>query len=462
MRHEQVRQLLYERFIAPTVPIRERFAGVEVELPLVNLAQKPVDFLVVHGLTDRFQKRFGFTVKSLDSHGNVFALECPLTGDLFTYDCSYNNLEFSFAKARDLHEIQGRLATYYQFVQEVLARDNHTLTGMGINPHRHINQNVPLPTGRYRMLYRHLCSANTVQGQTELYLHPYYDFGMFTSAAQVQFDVSYERLIPTIRAFNLLEPLKAVLFANSPLEHLGITYLCARDMLWENSMQGYNPRNVGTHEPLPRNIDELLDFLLKTSIYCTERDGRYLNFLPLPIDKYLATPTVTGEYFEHGEYHSLTFEPQPSDLAYLRTYKFQDLTYRGTIEFRSVCTQPMRDALAPAAFHFGLMEQPEAVIDLLEHEHTLYGNGLTPGALRKLLVLHAFPSFIDTEKLRRLLLTTLTLAETGLRARGHHEETYLAPLFERAESLENPARRFLAHQESGTPLAEAICDYATL
>ena len=31
------------------------------------------------------------------------------------------------------------------------------------------------------------------------------------------------------------------------------------------------------------------------------------------------------------------------DLQYLRTFKYEDLTYRGTVEFRSCCTQPIPD-----------------------------------------------------------------------------------------------------------------------
>ena len=32
-----------------------------------------------------------------------------------------------------------------------------------------------------------------------------------------------------------------------------------------------------------------------------------------------------------------------------RSYQFQDLTTRGTVEFRSVCTQPFSATFAPAA-----------------------------------------------------------------------------------------------------------------
>jgi gamma-glutamylcysteine synthetase len=460
---QDVKQLLYNRWIAPTEKQRERYVGVEIELPLVNLNQEAVDFHVVHNLTARFQERFGFVVKSLDNHGNIFALEHAATGDLFTYDCSYNNLEFSFGKALVLSEVDDRLRSYYAFIQDVLAERNHTLTGMGINPHRHLNWNVPVPTGRYRMLHHHLCSARTVKAP--MYFHPFYEYGMFASSTQVQLDVGKDDLIPTIKAFNLLEPLKALLFSNSPLSDAGIEYLCIRDLLWESSMQGYNPHNIGVHERFPESIDELVDYLASTSIYCTERNGHYINFLPLPITDYLSATQITGEYFENGGYHPITFTPATSDIAYLRTYKFQDLTFRGTIEFRSVCTQPMRDALAVPAFHLGLIapDQVAALLRLLKSDTTLYGHGYSAGELRKLLVRRApLPPFLDAEHLKHLLLAVLTLSRDGLLARGFGEERYLEPLFERAQSLESPATRFLARRDSGEPLESIIKDYAQL
>ena len=114
---QQVKELLYQRFIEPTKVQRPLCVGIELELPIVNLAGEPVDFLVVHDLTQRFKQHFGFAVDHLDDEGNVFSLVCPQTGDILSYDCSYNNLEFSFAKVVGLHEVQRRFARYCAFAQ---------------------------------------------------------------------------------------------------------------------------------------------------------------------------------------------------------------------------------------------------------------------------------------------------------------------------------------------------------
>jgi gamma-glutamylcysteine synthetase len=509
----QVRALLDQRFIEPTRQQRPHYAGIEIELPIVNLSQGaaaggaammgalrsdatvmdasqqgtsqqgvttrstsqqgattrsataspalPVDFVVIHALTEAFAKRFGFVPSAMDNHGNVYQLIDPITDDNLCYDCSYNNLEFSFGKVDDLGMVQQRLAAYLAFVQETLARSGHIVTGMGINPHRAVNRHEPLPNGRYRMLAHHLSKAGKTP--TPLYFHPYPDYGMFTSASQVQIDVEFPQLIDTIRVHSLLEPLKAVLFANSPFVDAGVSYLCARDMLWEYSMNGYNPHNIGAYERIPASIDELLDYLASLSIFCAEREGRYHDFLPTPIIDYLASEKVRAEYLEHGSYHSCDIQPTLADLPHLRSYKFLDLTFRGTIEYRSCCCQPLSDALSVAAFHLGLAEADNALSELdqvLAADHVLSGHGYSHVELRRLLVRRSWPDFIDLRKLQSLLLAVMEIAHRGLYARGKGEERLLDVLFDRVDRMENPAQRALRELESGTSLETLIHEYA--
>lgn len=59
---------------------------------------------------------------------------------------------------------------------------------MGVNPYRIYNHNVPIPNGRYRMLFHHLGSYKKYQ--LPMYFHDYPEFGTFSSASQVQLDNS--------------------------------------------------------------------------------------------------------------------------------------------------------------------------------------------------------------------------------------------------------------------------------
>lgn len=117
---------------------------------------------------------------------------------------------------KDLFTINKRFSDYYHFIKENLEEYNHTLTGMGINPYRKYNENKPIPSERYLMLYNHLKSFKSYE-DTTMYFHNYPEYGMFSSASQVQLDVSKENLVKCINVFSKIEPIKALLFSNSVL-----------------------------------------------------------------------------------------------------------------------------------------------------------------------------------------------------------------------------------------------------
>jgi len=456
--------LLYEKYIAPTKTKDTLFVGVEIEFPVVNLAKKPVDFEVIHDLTKRFKAEFGFYVAVLDQERHISSLVHFGNDDILSYDCSYNNLELSFGKEERIEAIAERFQKYYSFIQKTLAENGHTLTGLGINPYRDFNNLVPIPNGRYRMLFRHLESYVKYRDRIPMFFHPYPNYGMFSSASQVQLDVDYENLIDTIRAFSLLEPVKALLFSNSVLTGVDESLLCYRDMLWENSTHGVNPHNVGMFDPVPESIDELLEYIASTSIYCTEQDGKYINFEPINVVEYFSRRQVYGEYFDvkSGLYRDIVFAPKASDLKYLRSFKFEDLTFRGTIEFRSVCCQPVRDAFSVAAFHLGLIGRTGELNGIFDADHALYHRGYGATELRKLCNRRELPPFADAGAVKRLLLSVLALSESGLKERGYGEEKYLAPLFRRAELLTNPAKELLARTDAGEDVENVILDFAAL
>lgn len=471
-----VRELLYDKYIAPTRPKRERWIGMEVELPVCNLDRKAVDFDIVHALTGHFMEKFGFAAQGIDDEGNVNAAKDPLTGDILSFDCSYNNLELSFGREKDLNILHARFLRYYRWIQEELSAHHYTLSGIGINPYRIYNHNVPIPNGRYRMLFHHLHSYPRYNRL--MYFHPYPAFGTFTSASQVQLDVDYEELPQVIRAFEKVEPVKARLFSNSVLLGEHEELLCARDMFWENSTHGINPHNIGMYDVEPRWPEDILDYISTTSIYCTERDGKYINFEPVRICEYFKKESVRGEYYgDDGSYHQIEFVPRDSDIAYLRTFKFQDLTFRGTIEFRSCCCQPIHDVMTVAAFHVGLKEKAQELEALLDADHVLYHHEYTAQELRKLLVMRKLPDFVDPDGLRWLERRVLDLAAQGLRERGLGEEKYLDPLYGRIEEGSaadtapvpggkevrpggSPAEHMLRELEAGIPIEEIIKEYA--
>jgi gamma-glutamylcysteine synthetase len=460
MEKQIVMEKLYEKYIEPTTKEKKNYIGVEIEIPILNLHKEAVDFDVVHQVTDRFLEQFHFAVANRDEEGNICAAVHEENGDILSYDCSYNNLELSFGKEKDLNEINKRFRIYYTFLQQQFGIYDYTLTGMGVNPYRIYNHNEPIPNGRYRMLFHHLHSYKNYD--LPMFFHEYPAYGTFSSASQVQLDVRYEELIPAIRAFSAVEPIKALLFSNSVLLGEHEELLCCRDMFWENSTHGINPHNIGMFDCELDSVEELEDYIASTSIYCLERDGKYINFPPVKVMDYFQKESIEGEFYDNGQYRKILIHPQISDLDYLRSFKFEDVTFRGTIEFRSVCCQPIHDNMSVAAFHIGLKEELAALDELLQQDTIIYHHGYTSTELRKMFVKKELPSFVDEDALYGLAKKVVDLAASGLQKRGYGEEKFLQPLYERIKERTNPAKTVLMLRNKGTDLEDIILDYARI
>ena len=459
MNTEEFKQLLFDRFIKPTINNQNNYIGVEIEMPILNLDKKPVNFEIVHNITEKFIEHFDFLPVGIDEDGNIYSAKSSQNSDILSYDCSYNNLELSFGKEENLFEIQKRFDVYYRYLQEIFRLYNYTLTGMGVNPYRVYNKNEPIPNGKYRMLYHHL-SSYPMYGNLPMYFHSYPKFGMFSSASQVQLDANYNDLPRLINVFSELEPIKAVLFSNSVLTGDHEEYICCRDIFWENSTHGINPHNIGMYNQKFENVEEIVNYISTTSIYCVERDGKYINFSPILFSDYLKLEGIVGEYYENGRYRKILVQPSVYDIEYLRTFKFEDITYRGTIEFRSVCCQPISDSMVVAAFHLGIKNNLDKAEQILQNDTVLLGNGYITTELRKLLIKTEMPSFIDIDGLYRLARDVVDAASDGLKSRGKGEEILLAPLYERIDKRTNPARTMLNLMNKGTPVEKIIEMYS--
>ena len=162
------------------------------------------------------------------------------------------------------------------------------------------------------------------------------------------------------------------------------------------------------------------------------------------------------------KYQSIEFKPEKEDLTYLRTFKFEDLTFRGTIEFRSVCCQPIRDCMTVAAFHLGLQENLQELDELLQEDHVLYHHGYTATELRRMFTYAKLPSFVEEDELYALARQVVELAEDGLKKRGKGEEIYLEPLYSRIRDRQNPARQMLTARNNGVPLEDIIQSFSKL
>ena len=459
MHDDKLSCALFDKYIAPTKRKRKSSIGIEIELPVVNLSGEAVSEELVIGIADEFRYDFLFSVVGKDDEGNVNSMSDDNSGDNLSFDCSYSNLELSLGKGDDLNEIHERFLKYYTYLQHKLLAKGYTLTGMGINPHYNINHNKPVPNERYRMLYHYLHSYHKYENGIEHRFHDRPDFGTFTSASQVQLDVGFDELIDTLNVLGAVEPYKALIFANSYLPEFP-KLLCARNMLWERSMQGFNPHNVGMFSQKLYGVDELLEYIKSQSVYCTMREGKYIDFRPVSVRDFFTLDKVSGEYFDGKDYRKVDFAPECGDLEYLRTFKFEDLTFRGTIEYRSSCTQPIKDVMTVAAFHTGLAGRLYELKELLDNDRVIYSHGYSASELQNMLSYRELPQFIDKTSLKGQLKSILDIAAMGLKIRGKNEERLLEPLYERAERLTNPAKRMVEGIERGENLRQYIEEYS--
>ncbi len=456
-----VKYKLYNEFIKPTTQ-KKNYIGVEIEIPIINLDKKAVNFDVVHNVTDEFQNEYpDFKTDGIDFDGNVFSLKNSKTDDILCYDCSYNNIEFAMGKEKDLFSINERFSEFYNFVKKSFQEYNHTLTGMGINPYRKYNLNQPIPSERYLMLYHHLKSYKNYKN-IRMQFHEYPEYGMFSSASQVQLDVHKDNLVKTINVFSKIEPIKALLFSNSVLFGEDNTLTCFRDILWEYSTHGVNPHNIGGYDVDFKDLDDLQAYLESLNIYCVMRDGAYINFPSINLLDYYSREFVSGEIYCKGKYRKIDIRPCLEDINYLRPFKFINLTFRGTIEFRSICTQPIRDSMCVAAFHLGLKDKLDEMDEIIKNDDVIYHKGYTASELRKLFIQRDIPSFIDKNDLCRLTREIVDLASDGLKERGIGEEIFLKTLYGRIKNHTNPGKSFINSINNGVRLEKIIEDYGKL
>lgn len=460
MNQFNIDKAIYEKYIVPTKNKSKNLIGIEFELPILNMSQEKIDFSVIQKVVHALQTQFDLQIEKRDDNGDIYCMLNTETKDTVSFDYSYCNIEFSMGVVSNLHIAFERFKRYYKFLETELDKYKYCMTGMGVSPYGIYNDNNALPGQRYRMIQYHLESYAEHSRFKSFHSRP--NFGSYASASQVQLDVAEDQLIRTLNTFNRLEPIKAVLFANSLLLDPEFNLISARDRFWDSSMYGYNPHNVGMFDIELTDIDELVQYIKGTSLFNVARDGKYIFFTPISAQRFFQMEQVEGRIFNGDHFIPYTFKPQPSDLQYLRSYKFEDLTFRGTIEYRSACCQPVSESMCVAAFHVGLQNKLDELEFLLYNDKSVYKQGYSPKELRNMFIQLEFPIVINKQAVQALALKVLELAKQGLEERNLEEECYLEPLFERANSMMNPALHILHREQENKTMQQLIKEYGQL
>ncbi|MDB6183487.1 gamma-glutamylcysteine synthetase [Streptococcus vestibularis] len=424
------KELLKQRYYEPIKEQPELFVGIELEYPVVNLSGNATDVSLTKQLLVYLLDNFDFQADKYDSDNNPIQLIDEASGDMILFEVSYNTIEFAFAKAERISEVEERLDAYLSMIQPYLQNDNHELQGWGVNPNWAKNDNRPVKSPRYEMLMDFL---ELSKAKNDSFFHDYPEYGSFICGSQVQLDVSKTSYLRVLNAFNQIEGPKAVLFANSEFWGSDWDLALSRDVFWENSMHGVFEENAGVFPKVFKSEDDYFSYLSETAIFTAKRGDETYYFEPIRAKDYLSTPSVKARSI-HGEV--VTIEPSEEDFKTHRSYQFQDLTTRGTVEFRSVCTQPFSATFASAALHLGLLVNLETLESILKDTSLFEVFDYDYPRIRCLFS----KKEISKDHFKLILPLTealLTCAEDGLKNRGFGEEVYLAPLQERLAALKN-------------------------
>ena len=422
------KELLKQRYYLPIKEQPGLFVGIELEYPVVNLSGNATDVSLTKQLLIYLIDNFGFKADKFDSDNNPIQLIEQASGDMILFEVSYNTIEFAFAKASRIAEVEERLDAYLNMIQPYLRNHNHELQGWGVNPNWAKNDNSPVKSPRYEMLMDFL---ELSKAKNNPFFHNYPEYGSFICGSQVQLDVSKISYLRVLNAFNQIEGPKAVLFANSEFWGSDWDLAISRDVFWENSMHGVFEENAGIFPRVFKNEDDYFSYLSETAIFTAKRAEETYYFEPIRAKDYLNKSAIQA-WSIHGK--EVSIKPSEDDFKTHRSYQFQDLTTRGTIEFRSVCTQPFSATFAPAAFHLGLLVNLERLENILKDSPFFEVFDFDYPRIRRLF---SKKDISDTDLKLILPLTEalLVCAEDGLKSRGFGEEIYLAPLKEKLKAL---------------------------
>ncbi|MDD4688406.1 MAG: hypothetical protein PHE51_01495 [Eubacteriales bacterium] len=333
------RQVIYDTFLKKFEDSSRNNVGVELEFPMVNLSNAPVDMAVMRGLIDSFLDE-DFSVEERDAEGNpVFISNAD--GDVLSFDNSYNNFEFSMEKNDNLLDISKRFYVLLDRAQSFLKPYNHRLVGLGTNPNKEYINSDPVSFDIYVLIKSFL---SQYQGGE---YHSYIDFPAYMSSVQTHLDLPLNSLPKALTIFAKLDFVRAILFSNSPAfgeeKEKYPDCKCFRDYLWEKSGFGSLSNNVGKVNKTFDTVDDIIDDIGKRSMFHNNTG--------------LIEPVSVMEYFKGNP---------ASDMEHYLSFKNMEVTRRGTLEVRSDCAQPFDKAFSPPAFNLGVLSSLDECIEITD------------------------------------------------------------------------------------------------
>lgn len=295
---------------------------------------------------------------------------------------------------------------------------------------------------------------------------------MMIAANHLWLDVRTDQLMDQYNTFLKLSGLFAALFANGPIfNNKKLPILEGRDLFWHNMVStGIFPEDDKFFGFPPMQYDSILDyfdFMLSIKFYYVEREGKGVSLVDksLTYKDYFFSKNLDATYFDGTP---TTISPTIDDFItiqqvtfphvrikykkkagvtiddLLEVYKNRDeQAFLGCfaswhLECRFIGAQPQEDVSAGPALLVGLQENFEETKKLAsQHSYEEWKK------IYEMSTKDGMQTVFNDQAMIENVKQLVEISKQGLGARGHGEEKFFQPLYDRLEKQKNPAEEIL-------------------
>ncbi len=441
-------ELIYRHFLNKFSEKTESCISAEIEMPVVNLKKQPVEPDFLQAMVKLLEHEFGFRAVGFTLDG--FPIKAVgRVGDVFSFETSFNTIEFSMMKKRSVTELADVFYRYLRALKQLEKAHDHLICGIGVNPYAQYADPSPLGTPSMTAKSEFLRKfTNHHNGEI---------FHGFSASTQTHLDAKLPELPPLLNLLNGLAFADAILFANSlPFPHeragwaaalpqslryeLEKTVLCFRDVLWKLC----EAPNTTAFEGEYRSVRDVINHLMALEVFIvSDGNGGYKPIRPVRF----------SDYFTNAE------NPE-EDICCFRSLEPVAVSKHGTIEIRQTCTQPLSEIFTPVAFYAGIAENRLKALELVgtfRHENGLSDSG---PALRRKAIRQR--EIAPGKAINRFIADLLAISSEGLKMRSLGEETYLDHLMHGKYFPECPAKRQLRLLNEGLNYEDILLAYGKM
>lgn len=440
MNKNYAKKVVMDHLVTPYLEKKPEYIGTEIETVFFSLKGEKNNKEVMCKAFDYMIEHYGFHKAIVGTDG--YAVRIENGKDSISADYSYEVLEFSMGKSRNIHEIQERFHSYAKPLTIFLKEKGYLFTGMGSNLfHKEFEDDSQYTHDPfYNKVREYVLTYTTHKDPSSFYT--------LMASTQSHLDIEGKELLKTYNLFQKLEFVRGILFSNSipnlSAMHKSIScpenLLCARDLIWDT--QGLPNTGVVEHDFV--NIEELVEHYTHLKLFIRASENGLEIFEPISLQTYFEDETKLSE-----------------GLATFRSFEHVVLNNYHALEVRSDCTQPLLDAFAPLAFNLGISEMADSAMEAVNtflQENQIQKNN----AQLRYMVITDQP-IVEDSIMKNFLMQIYEISKAGLENRNLGEEVYIACLKERIESgLYSPAKRMKMMMAEGKTTREIAELYAKI